>query len=84
MIVSSFRRVSLTGVVSVGELAQCLRRAGEDEWCTRVRLHGLLLLIDFVCRHHPVGGFPIPDDLADGFIPSQPFIAGCTRFKMPT
>ena len=33
-----------------------------------VRLGGLLLLIDFVCRHHAVGGFPVPADLADGFI----------------
>ena len=46
------------GVVSAGELAECLRRAGQDEWCTRVRLGGLLLLIDFVSRHHAVGGFP--------------------------
>ena len=28
----------------------------------------LLLLIDFLCRHHAVGGFPLPADLADGFI----------------
>jgi hypothetical protein len=69
----SFCRVSLIGVVSVVELAECLRRAGQDEWCTRVRLHGLLLLIDFVCRHHAVGGFPIPADLADGFI-SKPAV----------
>ena len=64
----SSRRGSLIGVVSAGELAECLRRAGQDEWCTRVRLGGLLLLIDFVCRHHAVGGFPVAADLADGFI----------------
>ena len=55
----SSRRVSLIGVVSAGELAERLRRAGQDEWCTRVRLGGLLLLIDFLCRNHAVGGFPV-------------------------
>ena len=64
----SFRRVSLIVVVSAGELAERLRREGQDEWCTRVRLGGLLLLIDFLCRNHTVGGFPLPADLADGFI----------------
>ena len=56
---SSFRRVSLIGVVSADELAERLRRAGQDEWCTRVRLGGLLLLLDFLSRHHAVGGFPV-------------------------
>ena len=64
----SSRRVSLIVVVSAGELAERLRREGQDEWCTRVRLGGLLLLIDFLCRNHTVGGFPLPADLADGFI----------------
>ena len=64
----SSRRVSLIGVVSAGDLAERLRREGQDEWCTRVRLGGLLLLIDFLCRNHTVGGFPLPADLADGFI----------------
>jgi hypothetical protein len=62
------RRVSLIGVVSVDELAECLRRARQKEWCTRVRLHGLVLLIDFVCRNHTVGGLPVSADLADGYI----------------
>jgi hypothetical protein len=52
----SFRRVRLIGVVSAGELAECLRRVGQDEWCTRVRLGGLLLLIDFLCRHRRFSG----------------------------
>jgi hypothetical protein len=60
-------RVSLIGVVSGGELAECLRRGGQDGWCTRVRLGGLLLLIDFVCRNHSVGGFPVAADLAGEF-----------------
>ena len=51
-----------------GELAECLRRGGQDERCTRVRLGGLLLLmIDFVCRNHSVGGFAVAADPADGF-----------------
>jgi hypothetical protein len=47
---------------------ECLGRAGQKEWCTRVRLCGLLLLIDFLCGHHAIGGFPVSADLADGFI----------------
>jgi hypothetical protein len=64
----SSRRVSLIVVVSAGELAERLRREGQDEWCTRVRLGGLLLLVDLVIRNHSPQGYSIPADLAHGYV----------------
>ena len=61
-------RVSLSGVVPLEDLADCLRRAGQKEWCTRVRMRGLLLLIDFVVRNHASRGVSISTDLAHNFV----------------
>ena len=46
----------------------CLGNVGQEEWCTRVRLCGLLMLIDFAVRNHLPRGFSISADLADGYI----------------
>jgi hypothetical protein len=37
-------------------------------WCSRVRLSGLLLLIDYVCRNLKKNGIPISADLAHSFV----------------
>lgn len=55
-------------VVSAEDLAKRLRRAGQGEWCTRVRLSGLLLLIDFVVRNTKRTGVRISLDLAHGYV----------------
>lgn len=66
--VTSSHRVSLSGVVSKDALDSYLRAVCQDEWCTNVRLHGLLMLIDYVHRNHNSQGTPVPADLAHGYI----------------
>ena len=58
----------LSGVVSLEELAACLRRFGQDEWCTNVRLLGLLMLIHFLRQKLTSEGASIPADLAHQYI----------------
>src|SRR5882724_8369351 len=70
--------VTLSGVVSLEELADCLRRAAQEEWCTRVRLCGLTLLIDFLVRNQTSGGTSISTDLA------HDFVSGLWRPKSPS
>jgi len=60
--------IRLSGVVSKDELARSLRRVGQAEWCTNVRLHGLLMLIDYLCRNFSRHGVSIPADLAHDYI----------------
>ena len=63
-----FCRTTLAGVVTYDKLADLLRRAGQDEWTSRVRLCGLLLVVDFLRRKRTPQGVPISADLAHDFI----------------
>ena len=62
------RSDSLRAVCTEEELRRILRAAGQVEWCTRVRLRGLLLLVDFLIRNQASEGFSIPADLAHAFV----------------
>jgi hypothetical protein len=62
------RRIRLEGVASVDEMRRILAKNGQRKWCTRVRLCGLFLLVDFVCRKQTSKGVPISADRASGFI----------------
>ena len=42
--------VCLLGVVDEAELRVLLKSERQTAWCSRVRLRGLLLLIDYICR----------------------------------
>ena len=55
-----FCRTTLAGVVSCGKLADLLRRAGQEEWTSRVRLCGLLfwLISSGGSRRHKGCRFP--------------------------
>ncbi len=61
------QRVRLEGVVTPEDLAKSLLRAGQEEWCTRVRLSGLLLLIDYALRNRASNGVLISAHLARVF-----------------
>ena len=61
-------RNSLRAVCTEEELRRILEKAGQVEWCTRVRLRGLLLLVDFVIRNQTPQGYSIPADLAHGYV----------------
>ena len=43
--------VCLCGVVDEAELKALLKSKKQNAWCTRVRILGLLLLIDYICRN---------------------------------
>ena len=62
------RRDSLRAVCPEEELRRILEKVGQVEWCTRVRLRGLLLLLDFLIRNQASAGFSIPADLAHAFV----------------
>ena len=68
MVLTSSRVVIFSGVVSLDELDSRLRGACQDEWCTNVRLRGLLMLIDFVRRNHTVRGVSISANAAHDYI----------------
>jgi len=42
--------VCLRGVIDEVALKALLKSKGQTPWCSRVRLLGLLLLIDYICR----------------------------------
>ena len=63
-----FWHTSLSAVCTEEELQRILEAAGQIEWCTRVRLRGLLLLFDFVIRNQASDGVSIPADLAHGYV----------------
>ena len=63
-----FWHTSLSAVCTEEELRRILQAAGQVEWCTRVRLRGLLLLVDFAIRNHSLHGYSIPADLAHGYV----------------
>ncbi len=62
------RGVRLKGVVTLDELSGILAKARQPEWRTRVRLGGLLLLIDFVVRNCRSKGVSISAELAHDFV----------------
>jgi hypothetical protein len=68
MSATRFWQTTLSAVRTEEELRRILEQAGQVEWCTRVRLRGLLLLVDLVIRNHSPQGFSIPADLAHGYV----------------
>jgi hypothetical protein len=55
--------VSLCGVVDEVSLEALLRSERQGAWCSRVRLCGLLFLIDYICRNLKNGLISISADL---------------------
>jgi len=61
--------VCLHGVIDEDSLRALLNIERQTAWCSRVRLRGLLLLIDYVCRKlKKNGAITISADLAHSFI----------------
>jgi hypothetical protein len=60
--------VSLLGVVDEVFLKALLKRKRQSAWCSRVRLRGLLLLIDYFCRDLKNGAIAISADLAHQYV----------------
>ena len=59
--------VCLCGVVDEASLRALLKSKRQTAWCSRVRLRGLLLLIDYICRRLKRNCITISADLAHGF-----------------
>jgi hypothetical protein len=59
--------VSLSGVIDEVSLKSLLTAKRQTPWCSRVRLRGLLLLIDYICRNLKNGTITISADLAHSF-----------------
>jgi len=60
--------VPLCGVLGEAELKALLRGKMQTAWCTRVRLLGLLLVIDYICRNFKNGMISMSADLAHQFV----------------
>ncbi|WP_035615308.1 hypothetical protein [Haloferula sp. BvORR071] len=60
--------VGLWLVVDREDLEKRLRRFQQGEWCTRVRLSGLLLLIGFIAANTTRRGFSVSANLAQSYI----------------
>src|SRR5260370_15829538 len=60
--------VSLCGVVDQATLKALLNAKRQTAWCSRVRLLGLLLLIDYICRHLKKNAISISANLAHSFV----------------
>src|SRR5262245_12383152 len=60
--------VALVGVVDGRVLEALLRANKQSQWCTPVRIKGLLLLLDYICRHMTHRGISISADLARSFV----------------
>jgi hypothetical protein len=60
--------VSLRGVADEDSLKGLLQSNRQAAWCSRVRLRGLLLLIDYICRNLKKNGITISADLAHSFV----------------
>src|ERR1017187_5091113 len=60
--------VPLHGVLGEAELKALLRAKKQTDWCSRVRILGLLLLIDYICRNIKNGRISISAGLAHQFI----------------
>ena len=59
--------VVLCGVIGEQCLGTLLVSEGFPAWSSRVRVHGLLLLIDYICRNAKKGQISISADLAHGY-----------------
>ena len=64
--------VCLRGVITEGSLRALLMSKGQTAWCSRVRLRGLLLLIDYMLRHIKRGRISMSADLAHQFVSKLP------------
>ena len=60
--------VCLRGVITEGSLKALLMSKGQTAWCSRVRLLGLLLLIDYMLRHIKRGRISMSADFAHQFV----------------
>src|SRR5215469_4583573 len=60
--------VSLIGVISENELRKLLKVKSQTAWCSRVRVGGLLLLIDYLLRNIRDGAVSISADLARSYL----------------
>jgi hypothetical protein len=60
--------VPLKGVVGEHGIKALLVRKKQTAWCTPVRILGLLLLIDYICRHLKRGQISMSADLAHQFV----------------
>ena len=60
--------VCLRGVVDEATLKGLLNAKGQTAWCSRIRLRGLLLLIDYICRNLKKNSVTISADLAHSFV----------------
>jgi hypothetical protein len=60
--------VCVCGVVDEAELKVLLKSKKQTGWCTRVRILGLLLLIDYILRHIKNGRISMSADLAHQFV----------------
>jgi hypothetical protein len=60
--------IPLFGVVDEAVLKSLLGNEKQFAWCSRVRLRGLLLLIDYICRNLKNGRISICADLAHQFV----------------
>ena len=61
--------VCLCGVIDEASLKALLIAKRQTPWCSRVRLRGLLLLIDYICRNLKRNGtITISADLAHSFV----------------
>src|SRR5260370_18516365 len=60
--------VSLVGVFDEAGLKALLMNKKQRAWCSRVRLLGLLLLIDYICRSLKNNSITISADLAHSFV----------------
>jgi hypothetical protein len=60
-------------VISEVELEEVLMKRFiiEPDWSSRVRLRGLMLLIDYICRNLKNGSISISADLAHQFVSSS-------------
>jgi hypothetical protein len=60
--------VCLVGVIEEASLKALLAAERQKPWCSRVRLRGLLLLIDYICRNFKSGRISMSADLAHQFV----------------
>ena len=60
--------VCLYGVVDEVVLKDLLKSKRQTAWCSRVRLRGLMLLIDYICGNLKNGLIPISADLAHSYV----------------
>ena len=60
--------VELVGLVAEGDLRKLLKAKGQHSWCSRVRICGLLLLINHALRHQKKGEVGISGELARSFV----------------